>query len=256
MEAEAGCQKDTILARGNLPRHIAIIMDGNGRWATRQGQPRIAGHHAGRRAVREVVEACADLGIEVLTLYTFSIENWKRPQHEVRALMAFLGQVLREEIEELRRNNVRLGALGRLEDLPTPVRNELARAIEKLQGSTGLHLFLALSYGGRAEIVDAVRRISEEVAQGKLRPDEINEGLFAQYLYTAGTPCPDLLIRTSGEMRVSNFLLWQLAYSEIYVTDVLWPDFRKSHLYEAVAAYQGRDRRFGGVDSAGAVAGR
>lgn len=256
MEGQTGCQKDAILARGNLPRHIAIIMDGNGRWATRQGQPRVAGHYAGRRAVREVVEASADLGIEFLTLYTFSIENWRRPQHEVRALMAFLGQVLREEIEELDRNNVRLGAIGRLGDLPAAVRKELDAAIQKLQGNTGLRLFLALSYGGRAEIVDATRRVAQEISAGTLRPEDLTEDLFARYLYTADIPCPDLLIRTSGEMRVSNFLLWQVAYSEIYVTDVLWPDFREGHLYEAIAAYQQRDRRFGGVDSAGAVAGR
>ncbi len=251
----ASRRREEILARGNLPRHVAIIMDGNGRWATRQGLPRIAGHHAGRRAVRECVEGCVDLGIEYLTLYTFSIENWKRPEYEVAALMAFLGQVLREEIEELNRNNVRLGAWGRLDDLPGPVRKELDRAIRALSGNTGLKLFLALSYGGRAEIVDAVRRIAGDVEAGRLKQADIDEETFARYLYTAGTPSPDLLIRTSGEMRLSNFLLWQLAYSEIYVTDLLWPDFRRLHLEEAIIAYQGRDRRFGRVDPARAIAG-
>jgi undecaprenyl diphosphate synthase len=256
MEADgASRQREMILERGNLPRHIAIIMDGNGRWATRQGLPRIAGHHAGRKAVREAVEACADLGVGYLTLYTFSIENWNRPKREVAALMTFLGQVLREDVEELNRNHVRLGALGRIDDLPSPVRKELDRAIAKLDGNTGLCLNLALSYGGRAEIVDAVRKIAEEVREGKLSPDQIDEERFSRYLYTVGTPSPDLLIRTSGEMRLSNFLLWQLAYSEIYVTDTLWPDFRRQHLEEAIIAYQGRDRRFGRVDPARAVAG-
>ena len=248
-------RKEAILKRGNLPRHVAIIMDGNGRWATRQGLPRIAGHHAGRRAVREAVEGCADLGIGYLTLYTFSIENWNRPKYEVAALMSFLGQVLREEVEELNRNKVRLAAIGRIDDLPPPVRRELDRAVAILKDNTGLHLQLALSYGGRAEIVDAVRRITEEVKGGKLSPEMIDENLFSRYLYTAEIPSPDLLIRTSGEMRVSNFLLWQLAYSEIYVTDVLWPDFRRQHLEEAIIAYQQRDRRFGRVDPARVVAG-
>ncbi len=242
--------RDSILARGNLPKHVAIIMDGNGRWATRQGLPRIAGHQAGRRAVREAVEGCVDLGIEYLTLYTFSIENWNRPQREVVALMAFLRQVLKEECDELDRNRVRLGAWGRLEDLPPAVRRELERAIERLKANEGLRLHLALSYGGRAEIVDAVRRIGLEIQAGRMEPDQVDEESFARFLYTAGTPSPDLLIRTSGEMRLSNFLLWQLAYSEIYVTDVLWPDFRRGHLEEAIIAYQGRDRRFGRVDPA------
>ncbi|MDM7915016.1 MAG: isoprenyl transferase [Candidatus Eisenbacteria bacterium] len=255
MEEAAKRRTEEILSRGNLPRHIAIIMDGNGRWATRQGLPRIAGHRAGRRSVREAVEGCVELGIQYLTLYTFSIENWKRPAYEVQALMTFLGQVLREERAELDRNNVSLAAWGRLDELPAPVRRELDRAIEALRSNTGLKLHLALSYGGRAEIVDAVRRIAEEVAAGRLDPAAIDEERFASFLYTAGTPCPDLLIRTSGEMRVSNFLLWQLAYSEMYVTDVLWPDFRKEHLEEAIIAYQGRDRRFGRVDPARAVAG-
>jgi len=253
-DASAG-QRSAILARGNLPRHIAIIMDGNGRWATRQGLPRIAGHYAGRNAVHEVVEACADLGIEYLTLYTFSIENWNRPRREVVALMNFLRRVLHEECQELNRKNVRLGAWGRLDDLPVPVRKELDRSIAALSANTGLKLYLALSYGGRAEIVDAVRKIAQEVQEGKLRPEGIDEELFANHLYTAGIPSPDLLIRTSGEMRLSNFLLWQLAYCEIYVTDVLWPDFKSRHLEEAIIAYQGRDRRFGRIDAERAATG-
>jgi undecaprenyl diphosphate synthase len=256
MEADpTSKRKEMIMARGNLPRHIAIIMDGNGRWATRQGLPRISGHHAARRSVREAVEACADLGIGYLTLYTFSIENWNRPKHEVVALMNFLKVVLRDEVEELRKNNVRLNAWGRLQNLPDPVRAELDRSIASLAGNTGLQLNLALSYGGRAEIVDAVRKIVDEVQGGRLDPGSLDEDVFARYLYTAETPAPDLLIRTSGEMRLSNFLLWQLAYSEIYVTDVLWPDFRRQHLEEAIIAYQGRDRRFGRVDPARAIGG-
>jgi undecaprenyl diphosphate synthase len=239
----------------NLPRHVAIIMDGNGRWATRQGLPRIAGHHAGRRSVREVIEASAQIGIEVLTLYTFSVENWKRPAREVTALMRFLGEVLREERAELMRNNVRLGAIGHLEDLPAPVRRELDSAIAELSGNTGLQLLLALSYGGRAEIVDAVRKIAQAVEEGRLSASDVNEEIFSEQLYTAGLPAPDLLIRTSGEMRLSNFLLWQLAYSELYVTDVLWPDFRRQHLEDALIAYQARDRRFGRVAPASAAAG-
>ncbi|MBM3287784.1 MAG: isoprenyl transferase [Candidatus Eisenbacteria bacterium] len=255
MESDSSSRRrELIRSRGNLPRHLAIIMDGNGRWATRQGLPRIAGHQAGRKAVREAVEGCSDLGIEYLTLYTFSIENWNRPKREVTALMSFLGQVLREEVDELHRKNVRLGALGRLEDLPRAVHGELDRAIDRLKENTGLRLFLALSYGGRAEIVDATRRIAREIEEGRLSSDAIDEAVFSNYLYTAGTPFPDLLIRTSGELRLSNFLLWQLAYSEIYVTDVLWPDFRRQHLEEAIIAYQGRDRRFGRVDPARAIA--
>jgi undecaprenyl diphosphate synthase len=255
MEAEPTERRSPGVDLANLPRHVAIIMDGNGRWATRQGLPRIAGHHAGRRSVREVVEACAQLGIGYLTLYTFSVENWNRPGHEVTALMSFLGHVLREEREELARNRVRLGAIGHLDDLPAPVRKQLDSAIAELSGNTGLNLILALSYGGRAEIVDAVRRIATAVEEGRLQPADITEEIVAENLYTAGIPAPDLLIRTSGEMRLSNFLLWQLAYSELYVTDVLWPDFRRQHLEEALIAYQGRDRRFGRVRPARAAAG-
>ncbi|MBN1504905.1 MAG: di-trans,poly-cis-decaprenylcistransferase [Candidatus Eisenbacteria bacterium] len=222
-------------------------MDGNGRWAKRRGLPRIHGHRAGRKAVREAVEGCVELGVGVLTLYTFSVENWSRPRAEVAALMRFLEQTLREEREELRQNDVRLAAVGRLEDLPSRVQDTLAETTQYLKGGRGLLLNLAISYGGRAEIVDAVKKMVAERPE-RLRRGEIDEQFFEGYLYTAGLPDPDLLIRTSGELRISNFLLWQLAYSEIWVTDTLWPDFRKRHLFQAVSDYQRRDRRFGKVD--------
>lgn len=233
---------------GNVPRHVAVIMDGNGRWARRRGLPRIHGHRAGRRAVREAVEGCVELGVEVLTLYTFSVENWRRPRAEVAALMRFLEQTLREERAELKQNLVRLGAIGRLADLPDRVQATLAETVDFLKGGKGLLLNLAISYGGRAEIVDAVRNIVAESQERTGRPRDVDERLLESHLYTAGLPDPDLLIRTSGELRISNFLLWQLAYSEIWVTDTLWPDFRKKHLFEAVRDYQKRDRRFGKVD--------
>ncbi len=239
--------KEAILAQGNLPRHVAVIMDGNGRWATRRGLPRIAGHHAGRRPVREVVEGASELGIEVLTLYTFSVENWHRPAGEVAGLMSFLRQVLKEERDALHRNQVHLQVIGRIEDLPHEVREEVDRTVRHLSGNTGLRLVLALSYGGRTELVDCVRRLLADVSTGRLRADEIDEAAVEARLYTAGLPQPDLLIRTSGEMRLSNFLLWQSAYAEIVVTDTLWPDFRKRDLFAAVAEYQKRDRRFGRV---------
>jgi undecaprenyl diphosphate synthase len=239
--------RESVKARGNLPRHVAIIMDGNGRWAQQRGLPRIAGHHAGRRAVREVVEGCVEIGIPILTLYTFSMENWQRPADEVEALMEYLRQVLVEEREELRSNGVRLRAIGRLETLPPQVREELDKTIAFLQGGDRLILNLALSYGGRTEIVDTIRRIIKEVLKGRLRPDELDEKTVERFLYTGDLPHPDLLIRTSGEMRLSNFLLWQLAYAEIWVTQTLWPDFRKKDLFLAIAEYQKRNRRFGRV---------
>jgi undecaprenyl diphosphate synthase len=233
---------------GQLPRHVAIIMDGNGRWAKRRGLPRIHGHRAGRRAVREAVEGCVELGVDVLTLYTFSVENWRRPKREVAALMRFLEQTLRQERGELRRNNVRLGTIGRLSDLPASVQETLRETKAFLEGGTGLLLNLALSYGGRAEIVDAARSLlAASRRQGK-GPELVDEESLERYLYTAGLPDPDLLIRTSGELRISNFMLWQLAYSEIWVTNTLWPDFRKRHLFEAVGDYQRRERRFGRID--------
>ncbi|HID10443.1 MAG TPA: isoprenyl transferase [Candidatus Latescibacteria bacterium] len=233
--------QDRLKAKGNLPRHIAIIMDGNGRWARMRGLDRIEGHRAGRESVRDVVRACGELGIEVLTLYAFSVENWRRPRREVWALMRLLRDTLYEEVEELDRNNVRLIAIGRLDELPKTSREALFWAMKRTKDNTGLMLNLALNYGGRVEIVDAVRRILE----GGYRPEDVDEAVFSAHLYTAGLPDPDLLIRTSGELRVSNFLLWQMAYTEIWVTDVLWPDFRRKHLYQAIEAYQRRERRFG-----------
>ncbi|MFH1313213.1 MAG: isoprenyl transferase [Candidatus Eisenbacteria bacterium] len=238
-----------MLARGNLPDHVAVIMDGNGRWARRRKLPRVAGHRAGIKAVREAVRGCGKLGISYLTLYTFSVENWNRPAREVNALMTFLRQTLRSEAEELDRNNVKLRVIGRIEDLPESVRAELSRAVKFLDKNTGLTLVLALSYAGRVEILDAVRDIAREVEGGRLRHDGIDGNLFKSFLYTAAMPDPDLLIRTSGEMRISNFLLWQIAYSELWITDTLWPDFRKKHLYAAVMDYQERERRFGRVSA-------
>ena len=223
------------------PEHIAIIMDGNGRWAERRGLPRLMGHRAGRRAVREAVEGAVELGIRVLTLYTFSLENWDRGAREVSGLMRILEQVLREERAELKKNNVRLRTIGRVDLLPERSRKILEDTREFLSGNDGLILVLALSYGGRAEIVDAVRRILTEARQNGVTPASVDEEFFARMLDTDGLPDPDLLIRTSGELRVSNFLLWQLAYAEFWVTDTLWPDFRRKHLYQAVYDF----RRFG-----------
>ena len=239
---------EELIARGNVPRHVAIIMDGNGRWAKARGVPRLMGHRAGRESVREVVRACASLGVEVLTLYTFSVENWQRPAREVSALMTILRQTLKAERRELRDNNVRLQVVGRTQDLPAAVRDEIARTQAYLSGCDGMLLNLALSYSGRAEIVDAVRRLVADAREHRFEPGRIDDELLGSYLYTAGLPDPDLLIRTSGEMRISNFLLWQLAYTELWITDTLWPDFRRRHLFEAVADFQKRDRRFGRTD--------
>jgi len=233
-------------ASKGLPRHIAIIMDGNGRWAKKRHRPRIAGHHAGAEPVRKCVRVCARLGVTHLTLYTFSIENWARPRTEVVGLMAFLEEVLRREVLELNQNNVRLNAIGRLDALPDGTRRTIDRSIDQLAQNTGVVLTLALSYGGRAEIVDAARRLSERVAAGELATGDIDEEKFAGSLYDPSLPDPDLLIRTSGELRVSNFLLWQIAYSEIWVTDTLWPDFSEKHLLDAIDDYMKRERRYGG----------
>jgi undecaprenyl diphosphate synthase len=232
--------------RGNLPRHVAIIMDGNGRWAQARGVPRLLGHRAGREAVREAVKGCVALGIEALTLYTFSIENWSRPKREVTALMGILRATLREERKELREQNVRLEVIGRLHDLPEAVRDAIEETRQYLSGSTGLTLTLALSYSGRADIVDAVRALLGSGAP--VDPRCVTEESLGRQLSTAALPDPDLLIRTSGEMRISNFMLWQIAYTELWITDTLWPDFRRRHLYQAVADYQQRERRFGRVD--------
>jgi undecaprenyl diphosphate synthase len=234
-----------------LPRHVAIIMDGNGRWAAQRHLPRVEGHRAGIDSVRDVVESSARLGIEVLTLYAFSVENWKRPATEVSTLMSLLKRYLRLELNTLLRNNIRFRVIGREEELARDVRDELKAAEVKTAGNTGMLFNIALNYGGRAEIVEAARRL----LSAQIRPEELDEQRFAGFLYTTGQPDPDLLIRTSGEMRVSNFLLWQIAYAEIWVTDTLWPDFRKRDLLEAVLAYQKRDRRYGGIHKP-VVAGR
>jgi undecaprenyl diphosphate synthase len=226
-----------------LPRHVAIIMDGNGRWAGQRHLPRVEGHRAGIDAVRDVVETSARLGLEVLTLYAFSVENWKRPAAEVGTLMMLLKRYLRSELTTLLKNNIRFHVIGRTEALSPDVLEELRDAERKTAANTGMLFNIALNYGGRSEIVDAARRA---MASG-LDPQDLDEQAFASFLYTAGQPDPDLLIRTSGEMRVSNFLLWQIAYAEIWVTDTLWPDFRCRHLLEGVLAYQKRDRRFGGI---------
>jgi undecaprenyl diphosphate synthase len=231
-----------------LPRHIAVIMDGNGRWARKRHLPRIAGHRAGIGAVRQVVEACARLGVPCLTLYAFSVENWKRPHTEVKLLMGLLREFLKKEIKELNRNNIRFGAIGRITSLPSSVQRDLQDTIEKTSLNTGLRLTLALNYGGRAELIDAVRNLASDLT-GKGAPDleAITEQSFSRYLYTRDLPDPDLLIRTSGEMRLSNFLLWQVAYSEIWVTDILWPDFTERELFQAVIDFQRRERRYGGL---------
>ena len=230
-----------------LPRHVAVIMDGNGRWAKLRHKPRVEGHRAGIASVRDVVETSARLGLQVLTLYAFSVENWKRPQSEVTTLMGLLKRYLRSELDTLLRNNIRFRVIGRMEELPADVQDELRRGMERTADRTGLLFNIALNYGGRTEITDAVRRLAADVAAGRREPGAIDEDTLSSYLYTAGLPDPDLLIRTSGEMRVSNFLLWQIAYAEIWVTDVLWPDFRRKHLLQAVADYQKRERRYGGI---------
>jgi undecaprenyl diphosphate synthase len=238
---------DETLARlvnfDGLPAHIAIIMDGNGRWAAQRRLPRVEGHRAGIDSVRDVVETSARLGIDVLTLYAFSIENWKRPRAEVNTLMMLLKLYLRRELGTLHENNVRFRVIGRSEELAEDVQYELELGMRQTATNTGMLFNIALNYGGRAEIVDAARRA---IVAGVL-PDQLDERRFSEFLYTAGQPDPDLLIRTSGEMRVSNFLLWQIAYSEIWVTETLWPDFRRRDLLEAIVAYQKRDRRYGGI---------
>jgi undecaprenyl diphosphate synthase len=246
-------QEDRLIQRqlkdhGNLPRHIAIIMDGDRRWAAERNLPRTEGHRFGRESVRDIVRACGELGIEVLTLYTFSTENWNRSRYEVQTLMRWLREALRDEIAELDRNNVRLNAIGRIDALPRSVQMALRRALATTRNNTGLLLNLALNYGGRSELVDAFRRLAAAVKEGRMEPQEIDETAIGRALYTAGMPDPDLLIRSSGEMRLSNFLPWQTVYTEIwFATEVHWPDFRRQHLYAAISAYQQRQRRFGGA---------
>jgi undecaprenyl diphosphate synthase len=230
-----------------LPRHVAIIMDGNGRWAQRRHLPRVAGHRAGVRTAREVIETCAKLHIPALTLYAFSLENWRRPKAEIDFLMRLLRDYLRKELPVIHKNNIRLLVIGRPDQLPTGVRKDIEMAMETTAGNTGMKLVVALNYGGRAELVDAFNAILDRVRDNGLSTYRIDEQTVSDHLYTAGLPDPDLLIRTSGEMRVSNFLLWQIAYAEMYVTDVLWPDFGRKHLFEALLDFQHRERRYGGL---------
>jgi undecaprenyl diphosphate synthase len=231
-----------------LPRHIAIIMDGNGRWAQKRGLPRTMGHKAGVEAIREIVKTCSNLGVEVLTVYAFSTENWRRPKEEVGVLMNLLTDYLRRELNELHGNKVKVRMIGDMTQLPQEAQLELRNSIIQTQNNPGLVLNLALNYGGRAEITNAVKKISEKAFQGTIKPEEITEEMIDEALFTAGLPDPDLLIRTSGEMRLSNFLLWQLAYTEIVVTDCLWPDFNPEALVEAIRAFQKRERRYGGLN--------
>jgi undecaprenyl diphosphate synthase len=228
---------------GSIPKHIAIIMDGNGRWAKQRALPRVAGHREGVNSVRDIVEACGQLGVKCLTLYAFSTENWKRPQEEVSMLMRLLVKALRDETDKLHENNVRLTAIGNLNSLPAGVQRELFESFERTKHNTGLNLNLALSYSGRWEITEAVKKIATDAVNKKISVDEIDESLVGSYL--SPIPDPDLLIRTSGEFRISNFLLYQLAYTEIYISKVFWPDFRRRHLYEAISDFQKRERRFG-----------
>ncbi len=239
--------QDALRTSGEIPNHIAIIMDGNGRWAKRRGMPRIAGHNEGVESVRDTVEACGQLGVKYLTLYAFSTENWKRPQEEVSLLMRLLLRALKDETDRLHTNNVRIRTIGDIARLPQEVQRELFDDIARTKDNTGLTLILALSYSGRWDMTEAIKRIAADAKSGKISPDEITEQQVASYLSTENVPDPDLMVRTSGEFRISNFLLWQLAYSEIYITPKLWPSFRRDELYEAIRSYQKRERRFGMV---------
>ena len=249
---EAGLLEKLDVSR--LPRHIAVIMDGNGRWAQKRHLPRIVGHSTGTESARTTIETCARLNIEALTLYAFSVENWRRPKTEIEFLMKLLRQYIRNEMPLIQRNNIRMRFLGRLDDLPLAVQKDTRDAIEATAGNTGMVLSIALNYGGRAEIVDAMNALLAERRRHNGHANStsapITEEQFARYLYTADLPDPDLLIRTSGEMRVSNFLLWQIAYAEIFVTDVLWPDFNRARLFEALLDFQKRERRYGGIEAA------
>jgi undecaprenyl diphosphate synthase len=234
-----------------LPRHVAIIMDGNGRWAQRRHLPRVAGHRAGVAAARETIETSARIGIGALTLYAFSVENWRRPKTEVNFLMSLLREYLRKELPVIHENNIRLRVIGRADELPAGVREDIERGMELTAKNTGMGLIVALNYGARAELVDAFNSLLDETREhttnGELQGLRVTEEMIAEHLYTAGIPDPDLLIRTSGELRISNFLLWQIAYAELYVTDVLWPDFNRSRLLDALIEYQRRERRYGGL---------
>jgi len=237
--------KQNIIERGNIPRHIAVIMDGNGRWAREKGAARVFGHRNAISAVRNVTEGCAELGVEVLTLYVFSTENWGRPKEEVNALMDLMLETIVKELDNLKKNNVRLALLGDLMQMPEKSRRSIARAVRETADGNGLLLQLAISYSGRWEIAAAAQKLAQDIASGKARAEQVNENLFGQYLQTAGQPDPELLIRTGGEQRISNFLLWQMAYTEFYFMSALWPNFTKNDLYSAVDSYQKRERRFG-----------
>ena len=237
--------RNKILSGGDIPKHIAIIMDGNGRWATSQNLPRLAGHREGIKSVREIVRICGEIGIEYLTLYTFSSENWNRPVKEVSSIMKLLFSTIKKEVQNLHKNNVRLLAIGELDDLPQKSYQEIMEGINKTKENTGLNLILALSYGSRQELLRAVRRIVDRSKIDKINIDEINEDMISKELYTSEIPDPDLLIRTGGENRISNFLLWQSAYTEFYMVDVFWPEFREKELINSIEDYQARQRRFG-----------
>lgn len=249
MNSSTSSSIHTILDKDNLPTHVAIIMDGNGRWAKERLLNRIKGHEKGAEAVRAIIRSCREIGISILTLYAFSTENWQRPKGEVAALMTLLKKFLESELKEMMDNNIRLNAIGQIERLPEDVQQALHHAMSSTKNNTGLILNLALSYGGRADIVQAVREITKKIRDGRIDPDAITAELVAQHLYTREMPDPDLLIRTSGEMRVSNFLLWQIAYSEIYVTKTLWPDFGRDEFIHILKDYQRRERRFGKAES-------
>ncbi len=247
--AKSGSEEANLLQEidlSRLPRHVAVIMDGNGRWAAKRSLPRVAGHRAGIDSVREIIEASARLGVPVLTLYAFSVENWKRPRSEVRTLMSLLKEYIRRELRNIDQNNIRFQTIGRIQELERSVQKELQRARLQTTHNTGMILNVALNYGGRAELVDTINKLFEELGKNGHRTP-VSEETVAQFLYTSGIPDPDLLIRTSGEMRISNFLLWQIAYSEIWVTPTLWPDFRRKELFEAILEYQSRERRYGGI---------
>jgi undecaprenyl diphosphate synthase len=256
---KAASREDTILLDKlnprSLPRHVAIIMDGNGRWAQQRHLPRVAGHRAGVTIARETIETCARLKLQALTLYAFSLENWRRPQAETAFLMQLLRQYLKKELPVIHRNNIQLLVIGRSERLPEAVRRDIARAMKLTAGNTGMKLIVALNYGGRAELVDAFNAVLDRVRQNGQSAFRVDEKTISDHLYTAGLPDPDLLIRTSGEMRVSNFLLWQIAYAELYVTETLWPDFTRARLLEAFLEYQRRERRFGGLAEGAARSG-
>ncbi|MFN6460642.1 MAG: isoprenyl transferase [Nostoc sp. DedVER02] len=237
----------TDLKRELLPQHVAVIMDGNGRWAKRQGLPRIMGHKRGVDALKDLLRCCQDWGIQALTAYAFSTENWKRPQEEVDFLMTLFQRVLRQELREMIEENVQIKFVGNLQALPQSLQQEISRSMEETKDNRGIRFSVATNYGGRQEILQACQAIAKQVQQGLLQPDEINEQVFESHLYTAGISDPDLLIRTSGEMRLSNFLLWQMAYGEIYITNALWPDFNRAEFHRALCAYQQRERRFGKV---------